>query len=266
MAKYDIPTIEKMIDAGVHFGHKIKKWHPNMEPYIYTVMKDIHIIDLEKTEDLLKRSCDFLYEQAKAGKTIVFVGTKKQSKEIIKKEAEQCGALYVNERWIGGTITNIVTIRKNLDKLINLIKGREEGEFQKYTKKERLIIDREIEKLQQTYGGIVSMKKEPDVLFIIDSKREKTAVREAVISNIPVVALIDTNADPKKVDYPIPGNDDAIKSVALIVRSVASAVEAGYKDFDKEKDKPASDKSTADGEKPEKKEKKTKSRSGSKKE
>ncbi|HQG58762.1 MAG TPA: 30S ribosomal protein S2, partial [bacterium] len=231
MAKYKVPKIQEMIDAGVHFGHQTKRWHPKMEPYIYTVSKGVHIIDLEKTEEMLRKACDFLYEQASMGKVIVFVGTKKQSKDIIEKEAKRSGALYVNERWVGGTITNFETIKKNIDKLLSYLKSREEGKFSIYTKKERLLIDREIEKLQASYGGISSLRKTPEVLFVIDTKREKTAIREAKRSGVPVVAIVDTNANPEDIDYPIPGNDDAIKSVALIVRAIADAVEEGYKEF-----------------------------------
>ena len=238
MAKYKVPKIQEMIDAGVHFGHQTKRWHPKMEPYIYTVSKGVHIIDLEKTEEMLRKACDFLYEQASMGKVIVFVGTKKQSKDIIEKEAKRSGALYVNERWVGGTITNFETIKKNIDKLLNYLKNREDGKFSIYTKKERLLIDREIEKLQASYGGISSLKKTPEVLFVVDPKREKTAIREAKKSGVSVVAIVDTNANPKDIDYPIPGNDDAIKSVALIVRAIADAVEEGYKEFGKsEKEK-----------------------------
>lgn len=238
MAKYKLPKIQEMLDAGVHYGHQAKRWHPKMEPYIYTVNKNVHIIDLEKTEELLEKACEFLYEQASKGKVIVFVGTKRQSKALVEKEAKRCGALYVTERWIGGTITNFETIKKNIDKLLDYIKGREEGKFSMYTKKERLMIDREIEKLQVAYGGISSLKKEPEALFVIDPKREKTAVREAKRSGVPVVALIDTNADPTGIDYPIPGNDDAIKSVALVLRTISDAIEEGYREYGKvEKEK-----------------------------
>lgn len=233
MAKYKLPKIQEMIDAGVHYGHQAKRWHPKMEPYIYTVNKNVHIIDLEKTEEMLVKACEFLYEQASLGRVIVFVGTKRQSKSIVEKEAQRCGALYVTERWIGGTITNFETIKKNIDKFLDYIKGREEGKFSVYTKKERLMIDREIEKLEVAYGGISSLKKAPEVLFVIDSKREKTAIREAKRSGVSVVSVVDTNANPADVDYPIPGNDDAVKSVALLVRAIADAVEEGYKEFGK---------------------------------
>ncbi|HBI35882.1 TPA: 30S ribosomal protein S2 [candidate division WWE3 bacterium] len=225
--------MEDLIEAGVHFGHQIRRWHPKMEPYIYTVSKNIHIIDLEDTERLLKEACEFLNKMASEGKKIVFVGTKKQSKDIIKSEATRSGAMFVNERWIGGTITNFPTIKKNLDKLIKYIRGKETGEFDKYTKKERLLIDRETDKMNLVYGGILSLAETPDVLFVIDPKRERTAVKESQNAGIPVVAIVDTNADPTGIDYIIPGNDDAIKSVALLVRAIADAVEEGYKDFDK---------------------------------
>ena len=233
MSKYKVPKIEELIEAGVHFGHQIRRWHPKMEPYIYTVNKNIHIIDLEDTERLLKEACEYMYKLASEGKKIVFVGTKKQSKDIIKSEAERSGAMFVNERWIGGTLTNFPTIKKNLDKLIKYIRGKETGEFEKYTKKERLLIDRETEKMNLVYGGILSLAETPAVLFVIDPKREKTAVKEAQNVGIPVVAIVDTNADPTGIDYIIPGNDDAIKSVALLVRTVSDAVEEGYKEFDR---------------------------------
>ncbi|NMB91916.1 30S ribosomal protein S2 [candidate division WWE3 bacterium] len=235
MTKYKLPKIQDMLDAGVHFGHQAKRWNPKMEKYIYTVSKNVHIIDLEKTEVALKEACGFLYEQSSLGKSIVFVGTKRQSKDVVELEAKRCGAMYVNERWVGGTITNFETIKKNLDKLLDLIKGREEGRFDVYTKRERLMIDRNIEKLQTSYGGIVSLKKSPEVLFVIDPRREKTAVKEARRAGVPVVGIVDTNADPTEVNYSIPANDDAIKSVALLVKAISSAVEEGYKEWGKAK-------------------------------
>ncbi|HOA18270.1 MAG TPA: 30S ribosomal protein S2 [bacterium] len=233
MAKYKIPTIQDLIDSGAHFGHNVRRWHPKMEKYIYTVNKNVHIIDLEETEKLLKNACDFLYETAKNGKPVVFVGTKRQSREIVEAEARRCGAMYVTERWIGGTITNFKMIKKNLDKLIDYIKGKKEGAFDKYTKKERLLLERESEKNMLVYGGIINMKGTPGALFIIDPKREKTAIREAMRSGVKTVALIDTNSDPTDLDYPIPGNDDALKPLALIVKTISSAVEEGYKEWDK---------------------------------
>jgi small subunit ribosomal protein S2 len=230
--KYKTPKIEELIEAGVHFGHQIKSWNPNMMPYIYTTRKNIHVIDLEQTEVLIEKAADFLYEVAAKGGSIVFVGTKKQAREIIEIEAKRSGAMFVTERWLGGTITNFEVIRKNnIKKLIDLRKGREEGEFEMYTKKERLLIDREIEKLDTYVGGLTRLTRKPDALFVVDAKREKTAVREANRTKIPVVALIDTNSDPAGINYPIPGNDDAIKSIACVVKGLADAVEQGYKDY-----------------------------------
>jgi len=230
--KYDTPKIKELIDAGVHFGHQVKRWHPSMEPYIYTVKRNIHIIDLEVTEDLLKKAADFLYETARKGGKIVFVGTKKQARDIIEIEAKRAGAMYVTERWLGGTVTNFDVIKKNnIDKLIRMKKQREEGVFEKYTKKERLLLDRKIEKLERFVGGLTSLSRIPDAIFVIDTRRERTVVREAVVAKVPIVALIDTNSDPADIEYPIPGNDDAIKSIACVVKALADAVESGYRDF-----------------------------------
>ncbi len=235
--KTKLPKIEELLDAGVHFGHQTKRWHPKMEPYIYGVKKNIHIIDLERTEDLLKDACAFLYETAKRGEQIIFVGTKKQAREVVELEAKRCGAMYVTERWIGGTVTNFRIIKKNIDKLLSLMKRREEGDLEKYTKKERLLIDREIEKLQRNIGGIVNFKGTMGALFVVDSRREKTSIREAKIAGVKVVGLIDTNSDPASVDYVIPGNDDAIKSVAIILKAVSDAVEEGYLEYSKQSEK-----------------------------
>ena len=232
--KYKIPKIEDLLEAGVHFGHQVKRWHPSMEPYIYTVNKNIHIIDLEQTVELLKQATDFLYKTARSGGKIIFVGTKKQAREIVRIESDRCGSLYIIERWLGGTITNFDVIKKNnIDKLIDLKRRKEAGELKKYTKKERLMIDREIEKLERYVGGISSLTGLPAALFVIDVKRENTAVREARKAGIPVVGFIDTNSDPSLVDYPIPGNDDAIKSIASIVKVISNAIEEGYREFAK---------------------------------
>lgn len=203
-----------------------------MEQYIYGVKNNIHVVNLEETEKMLKEACDFLYSKAKEGKQIVFVGTKRQAREIIEAEAKRSGAKYVTDRWLGGTMTNFKMIKKNMDKLVDMMKKRETNGFVDYTKKERLLIDREIEKLQRSVGGLIGLRDIPDVLFIVDAKKEKTSVREAKVANVQTVALIDTNTNPDIVDYPIPGNDDAIKSIALIVKTVADAVEQGYKDYD----------------------------------
>ena len=169
--KYNVPKIEELIGAGVHFGHQVKRWHPEMEKYIYTVKRNVHIIDLEQTEGLLQKAADFLYEAAKVGKKVVFVGTKKQAREIIEIEAKRAGAMYVTERWLGGTITNHKVIKKNnIDKMLDLKSKMEKGEFDHYTKKERLLIDREIERLERYVGGLANLKKKPDVLVVVDAR------------------------------------------------------------------------------------------------
>jgi len=231
--KYKLPKIEELFEAGVHFGHQVRRWHPSMEKYIFTARGGIHIVDLEKTDLLLKEACEFMYGVAKKGDKVIFVGTKKQSKEIVQAEAERCGAHHVTERWLGGTITNFSVIKKNVDKLVALKEGKDKGEFEKYTKKERLLIDRQIAKLTIKVGGLLGLKKIPSAVFVVDPRREKTAVSEAKISEVPVAALVDTNCNPQRIDYPIPGNDDAIKSVALIMKAIADAVEAGYGAFAK---------------------------------
>ena len=235
--KYNIPTAEDLFAAGVHYGHTVKKWNPEMAKYIYIAKKGMHIIDLAKTIEGLEAACEFLYNIAKEGGEVIFVGTKKQAKEIIQKEAEVTGAKHVTERWLGGTLTNFSIIKKSVNKLLNHIKGKESGCFDKYTKKERLLIDREIEKLQRLVGGIVGLNGKPKALIIVDAKKEKTAIKEANVSKIPVIAVVDTNTDPRNVDYVIPGNDDAIRSIAVLMRAFSDALTLGYKEFEKKAEK-----------------------------
>lgn len=224
----NIPTMEDLLKTGAHFGHKISKWHPNAAPYIYTFRNEIHIIDLVKTIDNLKKAAEFVEDEISHGKTILFVGTKKSIKSIIKNMAEEAGVPYVNERWLGGTITNFSVIRKLVDKLINLEKQKEDPDYEKkYTKKERLIFDREIEKINEMVGGIRELTKIPDLIYIVDIKEEKTAVKEANKRQIPVVAITDTNTDPTLVDFPVPANDDSIRTVELITSVIVEAVKAG---------------------------------------
>jgi small subunit ribosomal protein S2 len=231
MSKFKLPKIEELFDSGVHFGHQVKRWNPGMEQYIFAEKSGIHIIDLDTTYKRLQEAADKLFEIATTGGQIIFVGTKRQAKDIVALEARRSGSLFVNERWLGGTITNFKILRKKLDKLVDFMRKRESGEFTKYTKKERLLIDREIEKLNKLVGGIVGLQGKPAALVIIDTKREKTAVKEAKSAGIPVLAVLDTNADPRDVDFPIPGNDDAIRSIAILVKSLGDAVEAGYKEY-----------------------------------
>lgn len=228
-----VPTINQLFDSGVHIGHQVKRWHPSMGKYIYTAKNGIHIINLEKTVEKLEEATNYLHDVAKKGGKIIFVGTKKQSKDIIELEAKRCGAYYVTERWLGGTMTNLEIVRKSVKKLTDTKKGREAGEFDKYTKKERLLIDRGIEKLEKKVGGLVGLSAKPAALFIIDPKREKTAIREAKNLGVKVVSLIDTNTDTRDIDFLIPGNDDAIKSVAVIVKAIADSIEEGYNDYAK---------------------------------
>lgn len=231
MSKIKVPKIEELFDAGVHYGHQMRRWHPKMSKYIYAAKNGVHIIDLEKTEVKLKEATEFLFETAKQGKTIIFIGTKRQSSSVIELEAKRCGSKYVCERWLGGTITNFKIVKKSIDKLVDMMTKRQAGEYQKFTKKERLLIDIDIQKLNKRVGGLVGLNSLPGAIFVIDPKREKTAIHEARQHNIPVVGVVDTNCDPSGVDYVIPGNDDAIKSVALIVKTVADAIEEGYKEY-----------------------------------
>jgi len=232
--KLVIPTPEEMLEAGVHFGHQVKRWNPTMAPFIYGKKSNIHILDLFKTEQRLREACEFLYKTAVAGETIIFIGTKRQAQVVLKESAEKSGALYMTNRWLGGTLTNFVEIKKNIEKLKDLSRQKKEGELDHYTKKEQLLIDREIRRLTFMVGGIISMKKLPAAVFIVDVKKEKTAYREAVRTGVKIVSLSDTNNDISKVDYPIPGNDDAMKAISLIVKTVAGAVELGYNQYERD--------------------------------
>jgi len=231
--KLNIPTPKDMLDAGVHLGHQARRWSPKMSPYIFDKRRGVHVIDLFITEKKLKEACEFLYEVAQKGGKIIFVGTKRQVSDIIKSEAERSSGLFVEDRWLGGTLTNYKQIKKSIDMLATLKKKLESGEFDHYTKKERLEIERKIKKLNRSVGGIANLSKTPEALFIVDAKREKTAVREARRLGIPIVALTDTNTDPEGIDYVIPGNDDSIKSLILMVGTVADAIEKGYKEQSK---------------------------------
>lgn len=231
--KVKIPTVKELFDAGVHLGHQLRRWHPAAEPFIYEARKNIHVINLEKTHENLEKAAQFLYETAKKGEQIIFVGTKRQVAELVKLEAQHAGALYVNDRWLGGTLTNYHVIKNNIDKLVSMKKKRDAGEYEMYTKKEQLLIDREIEKLEASVGGLVGLQGLPSALVVIDANKEKTAVSEAKKRDIPVIALVDTDTDPTEIDYPIPGNDDAIKSISLILKVLSNAVELGYEDHKK---------------------------------
>lgn len=223
--------IKQLLEAGVHFGHQAKRWNPKMAPFIFGERSSIYIIDLEKTAEYLKRARDFLQDLARKGESVLFVGTKKQAQDIIVEQAKACGMYYVSRRWLGGLLTNFTTIKKSIARLKAIEKMRESGEDKSFTKKEVSLFMKEKEKLEKNLGGIKDMERLPGALFVVDSKKEELAVREARKLGIPVVALIDTNSNPEMVDYPIPGNDDALKSIRLIVSLVAESVAEGRKGF-----------------------------------
>lgn len=227
-----IPTLEELLKAGVHFGHKVSKWHPKMAPYIYGNKNGVHIIDLEKTTKQLEEVLAHVKKLAASGKVILFVATKEQAQEITKKNAEKCGMPYITSHWVGGMFTNFGVIAERLKRLKKLEDDRSRGKLQKYTKKEQLEFDEEIEQLNELFGGVRALKKLPDAVFVIDIKREKTAVREATRKQVPIVAIVDTNVNPEQVDYPIPANDDGLKSLEMIVGLVSDAVREGKGEAD----------------------------------
>lgn len=224
-----VPSIEQMLKAGMHFGHQTSKWHPKMEPFIFTKRNGVHIIDLVKSKKLLETALDFMQKFAAEGKTILFVGTKMQAKNIIKEAALESGMPYVTEKWMGGTMTNFSIIKKLIKKFKDLNQDKVSGKLIKYTKKERLEFDREILRLDIKVGGLVNLVKMPDAIFIWDIRKEKTAITEAVKMNIPVIAICDTNTNPTNVNYVIPSNDDATKTIKLIMNSVKEAIAEGKK-------------------------------------
>ena len=217
-------SMKQLLEAGVHFGHQTRRWNPKMAPYIFADRNGIYIIDLQKTvkkvDEAYAAVADFISE----GGQILFVGTKKQAQESIKEEAERCGMFYVNERWLGGMLTNFKTIRTRIERLKELEKMQEDGTFEVLPKKEVAVLLHEKEKLDKNLGGIKEMTRIPDVMFVVDPRKEKIAIQEAHILGIPVVAIVDTNCDPEEVDYVIPGNDDAIRAVKLIASKIADAV------------------------------------------
>ena len=216
--------LSELLEAGVHFGHQTRRWNPKMRKFIFTERNGIHIIDLRKTLDRLVLAKEAVQEVVLSGERVLFVCTKRQLRSIIEQEAEQCGAFYVTERWLGGMLTNFQTIRKQIRRLKELERGQEENAFEFYTKKERLLLDRERLKLHKYLCGVKDMTRLPGAMFVVDVKREASAVREADRLGIPVIAITDTNADPDLVEYPVPGNDDAIRSVALITQAIAQSV------------------------------------------
>src|SRR5207249_1880943 len=220
-------TMKDLLEAGVHFGHQTKRWNPKMQKYIFGERNGIYIIDLQKTLKKFREAYAFVRDLAAGGGTVLFVGTKKQAQETVFEEATRCSMFYVNERWLGGTLTNFATIRKSIARLKKLEEMKETGEFERVAKKEALELDREREKLQRALVGIKAMEQLPSAVFIIDPRKEKSAVAEAQRLGIPIVAIVDTNCDPSGIDYPIPGNDHAIRAVRLITSRIADAINEG---------------------------------------
>ena len=228
-------TQQDLLEAGVHFGHLTRKWNPRMAPYIFMEQNGIHIIDLKKTESKLEEAKAAAKNIARSGRRVLFVATKKQAKEIVAAEAKRANMPFTTQRWLGGMLTNFQTVRKSIKRMQNIDKMATDGTFDRINKKERLMFDREKAKLQMILGGIEDMTKLPGAIFMVDVKREHIAVSEATRLGIPTIALVDTNSDPTVVDYAIPGNDDASKSIYLIVREIADAIIEGSQERKREK-------------------------------
>ena len=228
-----MPTelIKQFLEAGVHFGHRTSRWNPKMKEFIFGQRSGIYIIDLEKTEEYFNKARDFLMDITAKGEMVMFVGTKKQAQAIVQEQAIRCGMYYVTERWPGGLLTNFSTIKNSINRLKEIEKMREDGTFEKLTKKEVASLETEYAKLKKNFSGIIQMERMPKAIFIVDTKKEETAAKEAKRLNIPIVSLIDTNSDPTFVAYPIPGNDDATKAIKLIVSLIADTVIEGRKKF-----------------------------------
>ena len=229
-----VVTMKNLLESGVHFGHQVKRWDPRMKKYIFAERNGIHIIDLQKTIAAIKDGYDEVRKVTAAGKSILFVGTKKQAQQAVQKEAERCGMFYVNNRWLGGMLTNFSTIKKSLQRLKKIEKMEIDGTFENLTKKEVAALQKEKAKLEKNLGGIKEMKELPGCIFIIDTHKEQLAVAEARRMGIPIIAVVDTNCNPEGIDYPIPGNDDAIRAISLFTSIIANAViesdnEAGLK-------------------------------------
>lgn len=220
-------SIEELLNSGAHFGHLTRRWNPKMKEFIFMSRNGIHIIDLKKTEQYLKEALKEVAELARAGKTILFVGTKKQAQEIVKTEAIRCGMPFITHRWLGGMLTNFSTVRKSISRMEEIEKMKTDGTFSEITKKEGLMLDRERLKLEQTLGGIANMNRLPGAIFVIDTIKEHIAINEAVKLNIPIIALVDTNSDPDIPDYIIPANDDSARTIQLISSLIADAIIEG---------------------------------------
>ncbi|MDD5605567.1 MAG: 30S ribosomal protein S2 [Dehalococcoidales bacterium] len=223
----DTATIKELLEAGAHFGHQTSRWHPKMKRYIFTKRNKIHIVDLEKTAELLDKACQYVKQLVADGGKILFVGTKKQAQSIIEEEALRCNMYFINQRWIGGILTNFSTIQSRMDYLVRLEDQQERGEFQRLPKKEARKKIEEIERLNKNMGGFKEMTSLPDAIYIVDPAKERIAIAEARKMGIPLVAIVDTNCNPDEIDFPIPANDDAIRAIKLITGKIASAVIEG---------------------------------------
>lgn len=227
-----IVSMKQLLESGVHFGHQTRRWNPKMKPYIFAERNGIYIVDLQKTVKGLERAYDFLREVSKGGGSVLFVGTKRQAQETIAEEAQRCGQFYINQRWLGGLLTNFQTIARRVRYMIRLQEMEESGEFERYPKKEVIKLRKERAKLEKYLSGIRDMKDIPDALYVVDPRREEIAVKEAHKLGIPVVAIVDTNCDPELINFPIPGNDDAIRAIKLITSLMADAIIEGRQGID----------------------------------
>jgi len=220
-------TVREMLQAGLHFGHQTRRWNPKMKPYIYGPRNGIYIVNLDLTKRLFDKACDFITDEVKNGGSVLFVGTKRQAQSIVNEEAKRCGMYYVDHRWLGGMLTNFQTIKNSIERLKSIESMQEDGSINRFPKKEILLMEKERIKLERNVGGIKDMRNVPSVIFVVDPRKESIAINEATKLNIPVVAVTDTNCDPDNVDFVIPGNDDAIRSIRLISNHIAEAVLTG---------------------------------------
>ena len=225
--KMSVVSMKELLEAGVHFGHQVKRWDPRMKEYIFTERNGIHIFDLKLTEQKIEEAYSFVVDVSKQGGKLIFVGTKKAAQDIVKEEAERCGMFYINERWVGGLLTNFQTVRKSINRLKELEKLEQDGYFETVSVKELVQLQRELAKLRKLYGGVKDMVTLPWAIFVTDTHKERSAILEARKIKIPVIAICDTNSNPQEVDYPIPANDDAIRSLRLITSTIANAVIEG---------------------------------------
>lgn len=230
---YKLPTLQELLEAGVHFGHQVRRGHPRMKPYIYGARDGVHIIDLTQSDKYLKEACEFVYNLGKEGKILLFVGTKKQARGIVEPLAKELGTPYLVERWMGGFLTNFEEIRKRIKLLKEYTEQKAKGELSKYTKKEQLLLERKMEKLEKNFRGVMDLAGMPEAIFVVDSVSDNIAVREANRLGIKIVAIADSNCNVSEIDYPIPGNDDAIKSIKILTEAIVSAYEEGKKEAGK---------------------------------